>query len=364
MVLAALLLMGAAFAQQRAASGTESSGRLYHSDVAALVRQGTALAKQQQFAEAEVPLQEALHQAPNNLDVLRTLGKVESRLGQHTQALQLLEKAVALATHDARVHYELALAQADAGELPLALQQVTTAERLQPAMEKAHLNRARILADMNRPIEAEREFSTAAHLMPHDPQIYYYWALLERSQGNLPKESRLLTMLTRLSPHNARAFYFLGRSLAEQSKRQQAIAALKTAVHLDPRASGPVYLLARELRPVDPVAAEALMQRFQAIRKQDQRLSSLKSLGNEAVRATAQQDWARAIRLFRHAIAQCNGCSIAAQLHKDLGLTLCRAGQVQEGATELRKALKLDPDDTEIVKALQIVDRIESAPDH
>jgi Flp pilus assembly protein TadD len=40
-----------------------------------------------------------------------------------------------------------------------------------------------------------------------------------------------------------------------------------------------------------------------------------------------------------------------------LGLTLCKSGNIEDGGIELRKALSLNPDDREVVKALSIIDQ-------
>jgi Flp pilus assembly protein TadD len=40
---------------------------------------------------------------------------------------------------------------------------------------------------------------------------------------------------------------------------------------------------------------------------------------------------------------------------RDLGLTLCRDGQIERGAEELRKALALNPQDRDAAKALEAI---------
>jgi Flp pilus assembly protein TadD len=46
---------------------------------------------------------------------------------------------------------------------------------------------------------------------------------------------------------------------------------------------------------------------------------------------------------------------IESTLHCDLGLTLCRDGQIERGAEELRKALALNPEDRDAAKALGVI---------
>ena len=42
-------------------------------------------------------------------------------------------------------------------------------------------------------------------------------------------------------------------------------------------------------------------------------------------------------------------------VHRDLGLTLCRDGQIERGAEELRKALALNPEDRDAAKGLEAI---------
>jgi tetratricopeptide (TPR) repeat protein len=194
-------------------------------------------------------------------------------------------------------------------------------------------------------------------LSPRNGDVYYNWALLERERGRLGKEAELLAQLTKLKPHDDRAFYLLGRSLADQGRQNEAISALRTAIRINPQSSSALYLLSRELRTIDPAEAESLSRRFLALRQQGAEQEAAIALGNEAFAASTQQDWPKAITLLRQAIAECNGCSIEAGLRKNLGLMLCRNGQVDEGAVELHKSLKLNPSDPDVVKALSAIGR-------
>ena len=80
----------------------------------------------------------------------------------------------------------------------------------------------------------------------------------------------------------------------------------------------------------------------------------MKALGNEAYLAANKQDWPEAIRLLKKALASCQDCELAAGLHKNLGLALCNNGNLDECKQELQEALKLNPNDSDVVKALNI----------
>jgi Flp pilus assembly protein TadD len=67
------------------------------------------------------------------------------------------------------------------------------------------------------------------------------------------------------------------------------------------------------------------------------------------------QDWRESVRLYSEALETCGDCEIEGTLHRDLGLILCRDGQIERGAEELRKALALNPEDRDAAKALEAI---------
>jgi Tfp pilus assembly protein PilF len=80
-----------------------------------------------------------------------------------------------------------------------------------------------------------------------------------------------------------------------------------------------------------------------------------KAVANEAFHAFTVQDWRESVRLFGEALDACGDCEIEGALHRNLGLTLCRDGQTERGAEELRKALALDPEDRDAAKGLEAI---------
>jgi tetratricopeptide (TPR) repeat protein len=320
-----------------------------------LFSKGLELARQGQLAEAEQILEQARRLAPNNTELLTVLGKVKGKIGEREPAIALFRQVIQLSPQSAEAHLNLGIALADDTQLDSALHEVSIAIHLAPKLASAHLTRARLLVDLHRPDDAVAEFAITCRLAPNDPEGYYYWALLERDEGKFAKEASLLQTVVKLQPQNYEAFYLLGCSLSDQSKELEAIAAWRRAIALNPNYSRPIYRLWQSLRRTNSPEAKQLQQRFLAIQKQKDSLGEIKSLGNQAYIAMQAQNWSAAIPLLRQALSLCGDCSVEADLHKDLGLALCRNGDIQEGQTELRIALKLNPDDPDTVKALAIL---------
>ena len=345
-------LMPVAAGQSRAGNHRSAS-----SPVDQLMKEGLDLAAQGRFAEAEVPLKQAAELAPENYAVLTLLGKVEGRVGKHADAIALFRRVVSGQPKMADAHVNLAIALADAGNLEEALKETSTAVLLSPKLASAHLNRARVLADLHRPEEAEKEFAIAHQLAPDNPDCLFYWALLEKDRGNLEKQTLLFQQLVRLQPDNLTALLLLAQSLQRESKNAETIAVLHRILQLKPDSANALYMLSMELRKTNPEESKRLQQEFETQKHKEADLAQVKSLGNEAYVAANKHDWPEAIRILKQALESCQDCEVAAALHKNLGLALCSNGNLDECKQELQEALKLNPTDTDVVKALNVAQK-------
>jgi tetratricopeptide (TPR) repeat protein len=322
-----------------------------------LVVQGQNLAAQARFAEAEIPLKQALQMEQNNLELLSLLGRVEGRLARHDEAISLLQRVVAAEPKKAEAHVNLAIALADAGKREEALKETSDAIELSPKLVSARLNKARLLADLHRNDEAEQNFSIAHQLAPTNFDVPFYWALLEKDRGQLEKQSSLFQQAVRLQPDNLTALMLLAQSLQQQSKDTEAIAVLRHMLQLKPDSENALYMLSMELRRTDPEQSKKLQEQFAAQKRKEADLAQVKSLGNQAYTAANKQDWPEAIRLLKQALEACTNCEVAAPLHKNLGLALCHDEKLEECRQELQMALKLNPNDPDVLKALDLIAR-------
>ena len=144
----------------------------------------------------------------------------------------------------------------------------------------------------------------------------------------------------------------LANSLLDQNRTAEAVAELRSALAIDPNSAQALYKLSRVLHTTDPEESKRLRDQFDRLKIQDSVVDHAKALANEAFHAFTMQDWRESVRLYREAVETCGDCEIESALHRDLGLTLCRDGQIERGAEELRKALELNPEDRDAAKAL------------
>ena len=320
-----------------------------------LLEQGRKLFVAGKLAEAELVLDRAEKLAPSDSVILSLDAKVKGRLGDYARAVALLKRVIGLIPQSAQAHVDLAIALADSGDLNSALAETATAISIDPALAIAHLNRARILSDMNRDGEARDEFALAARLAPGNPDCYFYWSFGERAQGNFTKETELLRKVVKLQPGNVKAHIKLADSLLDQNRTTEAVAEHRIALAIDPDSAQAIYKLSRALRTTDPDESKRLRAQFDRLKAQNSVLDQAKALANEAFHAFTMQDWRESVRLFSEAVETCGDCEIESTLHRDLGLTLCRDGQIERGAEELRKALALNPEDRDAAKALEMI---------
>jgi tetratricopeptide (TPR) repeat protein len=320
-----------------------------------LLEQGRKLLEAGKLAEAELVLDSAEKLAPPDPVILTLDAKVKGRLGEYSTAVALLKRVIRQTPKSAQAHVDLAIALADSGDLDSALTETATAISIAPHLSSAHLNRARILADLKRDQEADGEFALATRLAPGNPDGYFYWALAERAQGNFTKEAELLQKVVKLQPGNATAHLRLADILLDQNRTAEAVAELRSALAVDPNSAEAIYKLSRALHKTDPEESNRLHAQFDQLKAQNSVVGQAKALANDAFRAFTVQDWRESIRLFSEALATCGDCEIKSALHRDLGLTLCRDGQIDRGAEELRKALALNPGDRDAAKAMEAI---------
>jgi tetratricopeptide (TPR) repeat protein len=320
-----------------------------------LLVQGRKLLEAGKLAEAELVLDRAAELAPSDSVILTLDGRVKGRLGEYASAVSLLKRVTKLTPQSAPSHVDLAIALADSGDLNSAVAETGTAISLAPHLAIAHLNRARILSDMKKDLEARDEFAAAVRLAPGNPDSYFYWSLAERAQGDFTKETELLRKVVKLQPGNVKAHIMLATSLLDQNRTAEAIAELRAALAIDPNSAKAIYKLSSALRTTHPEESKRLRDQFDRLKAQNAIVDQAKALANEAFHEFTVQDWRESVRLFSEALETCGDCEIESTLHRDLGLTLCRDGQIERGAEELHKALALNPEDRDAAKALEAI---------
>lgn len=316
---------------------------------------GLILAQQQRYADAEPELRRALALAPKDPRTMSALGKVECRLGKSQDGIDLLERVAASDPNSAAAHLDLAIAKADGYDMVQALAEAEIAVRLAPDAAATHFNRGALLFDLGRPTEARPDFEAAIRLAPNMPQPHYYLALVAKQAGEYAAAVDHLQIVVKQDSRNAMAWQLLGQCLDAESKHDEAIRAWRHALSITPNSSQVLWNLGRALKASDPQESARLLKQFDEIQKTNKVLDRANTLNNDAVLAMQQGDWAAAEQKLEEALQMCANCTADRDLHKNLGLVYCHAGQIDRGEKELRLADASKPGDPDVQRALTLI---------
>ncbi|MDA2930325.1 tetratricopeptide repeat protein [Acidobacteria bacterium AH-259-O06] len=177
---------------------------------------------------------------------------------------------------------------------------------------------------------------------------------MEKQANKKSRSTELLERLIAVEPNNPNALYLLGQNLFRVGKTEVAMKHWKRAVEFNPDHLQALYNLSRNLPESDPERSR-YVDRYLATQKRRQLTDRVQVLNNMAVEAANARDWSHASAQLQEALELCGECSQRATLHRNLGLIYCRQGDVENGERELRLALKLNPNDGEALKALEIL---------
>jgi tetratricopeptide (TPR) repeat protein len=205
--------------------------------------------------------------------------------------------------------------------------------------------------------DAIPELESACHLDSSIADAFYLLGVAERQSGNIGYSLELVQKSIQLDPQQPRALFLLGQDLLSTNQESAAIAALKKAVQIDPKSTEVLYKLSQVLQEKDPAQAEKYTALLKSRMAEQQATSQADTMGNLALAAADRHDYAQAIDQLNRALQVCGECKEKGTLKKDLGLVEARSGNMDAAAITLREAAMLNPSDTDIKTALNIVTR-------
>ena len=326
----------------------ENAGRLYE--------EAMALQQANHLAEARSLLLQADALSPDDVKVEIALAKLDSRFGKQIEALELFRRVESRDPKSPENAINLGIALASGGNYDEALKLATWAVELNPRASSAHYLRGKVLVDLSRGDDAQREYQLALSFSPDDPLTLYDLAIIDESMGRPAEEVALLEHLIRIRPNLANDHFLLGRALLHEGQPVKAENAFRDAVRLDPHHRAALYSLSRLLQHQDPAEAEQFTSRFRALKTTDDETNKIRDQGNSGVAAMQQHDWPSAIRQFQSALILCSGCAVESILEKDLGLAQCQSGDTIAGTASLRRSFALDPNDPDVLKAIELAE--------
>ena len=342
-----------------------SEVRKHPVDAEARLLLGSMLAESGETAEALTHLREGVRLRPKDAMAHNALGEALTDAGDVNAARDAFQKAVELDGTFAQARENLGLALLEMKNLEGAAEQLDQAIRLFGESEDAAYSRylrARVHTASGEIEEAEKQLERAVKLRP---SLAEAWSDLGQARDSLGNDDGALVALKRaveVNPDGAVAHTRLGSLYLRVGKPSDAVSHLERAVRLSPDNQTALNNLQLALREIGNKerADQVKAQLAELFRKRDQEsqnaLSAVK-LNNEGAELERKGNLPGAAEKYRAALELNPG---HAGMRVNYAVALLRLGRWERGLEELRMALRQDPSNEVVRKALQ--DALAQAP--
>jgi tetratricopeptide (TPR) repeat protein len=246
---------------------------------------------------------QVLAREQQNADALHLLGVLHHQQGDHSYAVELISKAIALRPTVPAFHANLAEAYRAQGQFLRAVGCCRTALCLWPDYPEALCNLGLALQGLGRPDDAIEQFQHALQLRPDFAAGHNGLGTALREKGQLDEALDHFRHAVKNDPRLAMAHSNLGQLLLERGKADEALPHCQEAVRLEPDLAAAHNNLGNVLRALN-------------------RLVDARAAYSEALRL--DPDLARA--------------------HANLGRTLQQEGQFADALPWMTRAVELEPD--------------------
>jgi tetratricopeptide (TPR) repeat protein len=291
--------------------------------------------------QAEALYRQILNQEPRHPDALHLLGVIAQQRGRPAQAIEMIERAVALNPGQAIYHVNLGEAYRSAGKPAQTEAQCRTALKLAPTNAQAHYNLALALIQLGRPAEAVGHFEAAIEQAPFLPGPYAQLGNLLREEGKYHEALAIMREGHRLLPQAPEVLTTLGRLVLQGGLTEEALAHCQEALRLRPEYGEGLCNLALVLRKLNRREdAWNALRRAAALEPQ-------LALAYHIMGLFAQEEGrpGDAVRLYEQALPL---NPRAHTLLADLGAALYEEERTEEAIARYREALALRPDAPEV----------------
>jgi tetratricopeptide (TPR) repeat protein len=319
---------------------------------------GSLLMEAGEQAESIAQLGEAVRVRPKSAEAHNALGEAYNSFGQTKSARPEFERAVELDGRHTQARVNLAAVMLSEGDAQAALPHLDHAIRLlgqKPEAGYPHYLRAKVYSE-------RRDFSKAAaeleQAVARQPDFAEAWSDLGEARRNLSDDDGALAAFRKaveLSPDDAIAETRLGSALLDRGKAHDAVPYLDQAVRIDPKDQSAMNALQRALRQDGQVErADAvknqLTQLLRARDQADQNLVAAIELNNRGTELEKNGDVSGALEKYRDA-AKLRPDHVGIQIN--MAVALLKLGHWNEGISQMRDALRRDPGNKELQKALE-----------
>jgi tetratricopeptide (TPR) repeat protein len=288
------------------------------------------------YPEAEQRAGEMAKCFPENGFIWKALGVVLKSQGRIAEALEPMEKAVALSPGDVEAHINLGNILKGLGRLEEARTSLSRAVRINPDHAQAHFNRGNILQDLGRLSEAEASYRRAVEIKPNYAEAWSNMGNTIKDSGRMNEAEASYRRALGISPDYAEAHVNLGNVLKDLDRLDEAEVSYRQAVGIRPDLAQGYNNLGITLRRLGRMdEAEESLRR--ALEIKPDLVESHNNLGRVLYESgqlgDAEASYRRALELDpRYFEALVN-----------LGITLTDLGQLETALTSYRRAVAINP---------------------
>jgi len=267
-------------------------------DAYSFMRAGLANERTGDHKGAERLFRRGLTLAPDNVEILNSLGWTLFQDGRTAEAVAEYERALTIDPDYVKSHNNLALALVELGRLDEAASHYKRSLELEPKAE-IYSDLGFIAAQQGKPDEALAAYHKALELDPDCASAHFNLAVDALRAGRLDDAETHYRAALSAKP-NAETYNGLGYVLAHTGRLDEAIAEYRKAIESDPKYA-PAYT-------------------------------------NLAETFAAQGNLDEAVSYYRRSLAQ----RPSAVVYNELGVVLRKLGKTDEAADEFRNALAMD----------------------
>ncbi len=319
---------------------------------------GSVLMEEGRRSESLTQLSEAVRLRPDSAQAQNALGEALDAFGETQAARGPFQKAVALNPRFAVAQVNLGLVLLKSGDYSAAAPHLDRAIQVlgqSPDAAYPRYLRAKIYTARGKAERAAADLQQAVSLEPNFAEA---WSDLGEARKTLLDNSGALAAFEQavhFAPNDPVAQSRLGLELLDQRKVGQAIPHLEEAVRLDPQNQSALYSLERALRQAgQPQQADVVQGKLIAL------LHHRDQAAEEALQAIQLNDQGVALEKAGKLRAALEKYRAALELDPqhvgirvNFAAALLHLGQWNEGVAELREALRLNPDNLALKKALE-----------
>ena len=320
---------------------------------------GTTLALEGNRGEAIEQMAQAVRLKPSSAEIHNAYGRVLSRFVELKAARQEFEQALQLDPGLAEAHVNLSLLLAQAGDLAGASDHLDHAIELEgdsPNAAYAHYLKAKILGAQDQIGKSIAELQRAVQLRAEYEEAWSDLGGMRRLALDNRGAVEALRRAVALKPEDALAQYRLGQLYLQSGDPVRAVNHLRKALAQTPNDSATLYNLMLALRKTGHVEeTKGIEKQIAVLKEQNSRASEVglaaSGLNSEGIAREKSGDVRSALAKYRAAL-DLDPTGYGFRLN--YALALCRLGRWQDGITELREVLRVDPDNANAAKALYI----------